>query len=654
LNVVNFPDRLRADASRNLNLLIERARNSEVFAGTVNFDDPVWDLSAVKIPRPSAKSAQLKLYFSTQSEKFVRGVKNRIFMPERFAAFVKTMIVLREEANPVSLVNHGALLRVARALYAVMEVAEPDPADLVSADFVAAANDIKMRKNERGNVGGTANSRHSHGNILSQIADFINRHSLSKVHITFFNPFPKVPSIRDTIGDDGRKARSEKMATKEEMGAIIDASISVRKCHDDQDLLRMSVVELMCCAPVRINEVLDTRSDCERTGKFIQKASGDEMEYYLGYAHSGSKGAPDGVKYIPSAMVDIADRALADAKRITEPFREIARWMEDHPGRAYLAEPFRLADPDMILTRDEVERAVGLAKRGGHQWLDLHGLHKHDGRPSRVRLGDVEAVILRQQLRLPNPKVKLSDYMFVVPKNYFHPQRATQNCILTVVGDNQISEFLGNHTFNESVFQKFEILDEQNKPYRINTHSIRHFLNTVAQEVGLSQLDIARWSGRKDVRQNAVYDHSGGIPLARDIRKVLETDAMRGPVVDTAAALSPSDRETFLSGRFATAHFTSIGACIQDFSLAPCPSHGACAGCSEHLVVKGKPEHLTEAERLLQEHRAMLDAARTEMAEGTYNASAWVEHNERVLDGLKKAVAVHNDPKIPSGTIVQI
>ncbi len=34
-----------------------------------------------------------------------------------------------------------------------------------------------------------------------------------------------------------------------------------------------------------------------------------------------------------------------------------------------------------------------------------------------------------------------------------------------------------------------------------------------------------------------------------------------------------------------------------------------------------------EAERLMDEHQAMLDAARGEMADGTYNASAWVEHN---------------------------
>jgi hypothetical protein len=128
---------------------------------------------------------------------------------------------------------------------------------------------------------------------------------------------------------------------------------------------------------------------------------------------------------------------------------------------------------------------------------------------------------------------------------------------------------------------------------------------------------------------------------------------MEGSIADTFEQLPPIDRDDFLKGRFATAHFTSIGACIQDFSMAPCPSHGVCAGCSEHLVVKGKPGHRAEAKRLLDEHQAMLDVARTEMADGSYNASAWVEHNEKMVEGLTKTIAVHDNPEIADGTIVQ-
>ncbi|MHC2279881.1 hypothetical protein ACVME8_006524 [Bradyrhizobium diazoefficiens] len=653
MNVIALPNRARLDARSNLDRLIGRARRSRLFADAVEFDDPVWDLSSVKVVRPSARSAgTFKLYFAAHADGIVRGLGERTLMSEPFASFVKAMIVLREEAKPVSTANHGRLLQAARSLYASMESEGRDPVDLISADFLAACNDIRTRKTQHGKVctDGTANGL---GGALSQIAEFVNRHSLSKVAISFVNPFPRVNDPYHSVDEDASRARADKSASKEEMGAIVDASLTIRSREDDRDLLRICVVELMCCAPVRINEVLDTRFDCRRSDRTIRKATGEEVEY-LGYAYNGSKKAPDSTKWIPSAMAGIADRALADARRITEPFREIARWMERHPGRAYIAEPWRLADPDMLLTGGEAGQALQMGA-SIFLWMKANGVEKRvEGKKRCYRLGDLEDAILRQQPELPDPRAKLSDYMFVVPKNWFHGLRGARDYVLTVVGDAQISSFLGGNTKTDSVFERLEILDRKNKPYRINTHSVRHYLNTLAQEGRLSQLDIARWSGRKDVSQNPVYDHSGGIALAQDMRKAIETGEIEGPIVETVASLPPVERDAFLKGRFATAHFTSIGACIQDFSLAPCPSHGACGGCAEHLVVKGKAEHRAEAERLLQEHQAMLDGARAEMADGTYNASAWVAHNERVVEGLKKTVAVHADPTIPDGSMVQV
>jgi hypothetical protein len=42
------------------------------------------------------------------------------------------------------------------------------------------------------------------------------------------------------------------------------------------------------------------------------------------------------------------------------------------------------------------------------------------------------------------------------------------------------------------------------------------------------------------------------------------------------------------------------------------------------------------------------------MTEGTYNASVWVEHNEKMVDGLVKTIAVHDDATIADGTMVQV
>jgi hypothetical protein len=649
MNVHALPDRTFLNARGNLDKLIAQARKSKVFGGTFDFDASIWDLAPVKPARPSAGSAKAaKLYFTEHRIDPANRSEERRLLAQPFADFVKAVTVMREESRKRTSNNHAFQLTAARTLYEVMSDSGRDPVNLVSADFVAAGNDIKTRQTERGDVTAPG-AAYRLGLALVEFARIINRHNLSKVRISFSNPFSLVQ--QDRVDEKALEEQARRMASNEEVGAIIDASLMVRRRDSDPDLLRMSAVEILACAPVRINEMLDMRADCRRTERHKK---GDDELGYVGYAYDGSKGAPDSTKWIPRVMVPIFDRALSDIKRITEPYRQIARWMEKHPGRAFVAEPWRLADPETLLRSREVAEAVGLSHTNAAMvWLKGSGIRGvGDGDRKRYRLGDIEEVILGLQEEMPDPKRKLYDYMFVVPRHFFQLRDCAQEHTLTVVRDKVIGNFLG--ASDASIFDRLDIKKANGKSFKIRTNALRHFLNTTAQAGFLSQPDIARWSGRKDVGQNAAYDHTGGRHLGRELRRMIDAEEIEGAIVETVASLPPVDREAFLKSRFETAHFTSLGACVQNFSMAPCPSHGGCAGCSEHLVIKGKPGQQAEAERLLLEHQMMLEVAQSEMVEGTYNTSVWVEHNERIVDGLKKTIAVHQNPDIADGTVVQI
>ena len=156
------------------------------------------------------------------------------------------------------------------------------------------------------------------------------------------------------------------------------------------------------------------------------------------------------------------------------------------------------------------------------------------------------------------------------------------------------------------------------------------------------------------VRENATYDHTGGIPLARKMRELLKTKAMQGPVAETFEKLPPVERENFLKSRLSTVHMTDIGACVQDWSLTTCPNHGSCADCGDHLVIKGNALQRERAERLLKDYEPMVMLAENEVQEGIYGASNWAEHNRKLVDGLKRIIAVHDDKSISDGTPVQV
>lgn len=106
--------------------------------------------------------------------------------------------------------------------------------------------------------------------------------------------------------------------------------------------------------------------------------------------------------------------------------------------------------------------------------------------------------------------------------------------------------------------------------------------------------------------------------------------------------------------QFATAHTTDVGVCVNDWSLAPCIEHGACAGCEQHLIRKGDAVQRDRAETMLREQEELHAVARQEASEETYGASNFVSHTRRVGDALRRVLAVHDDPSIPDGDLVEL
>jgi hypothetical protein len=644
MNVHALPDLKALDAKAALEAVTARARKLEVFGPGVHFDEPVWDLSDAKRARPSAAQTS-RLYFTRLGARETRSMEGREAFRANFGNLVKSLVVLREFLNPADAPDiYKKIVQSAKYLHEALADHEFDPASLTSEDFTTAAC---------APAGLRPVTMEAHGERLEEIAAFINKHGLSRLQIHFKKGKFR-ERLRNRTSAKAQTVNKDKMPSEEVIDAVIAMSNEIRNKGDDLDVLRASVIELLMCAPWRINELLNALFECLRVDQKTDPQSGERSPAY-GIHHEGSKGADDTVKWFPSAMVDVGLRALADIRRITQPARDVAKWMENNPGRAYLAEQWRLADPETLLTMEDAAQTLGLASRqASTYWLASRKVPRfeRDGR-FWCRLADLEAAILASQPKLPPGSPPLSEYLFLVPDHFFRDDLPTVWCILDVISISQIHCFLSTAGKHKSVFERLGIVDENGNPYRVNTHAFRHYLNTIAQEGLLPQLDIARWSGRKRVEQNAAYDHTGGLHLGRYLQSTFGTEAMNGPIVATLQALPPAERESFLKARFNTAHMTDIGACAQDWSMAPCPSHGACGSCGEHMVIKGNATQKARAERLLAEHENMLSQAKLEMDEGTYGANQWVTHNTKMVEGLRKTIAVHQDEKIANGTIVQ-
>lgn len=145
-----------------------------------------------------------------------------------------------------------------------------------------------------------------------------------------------------------------------------------------------------------------------------------------------------------------------------------------------------------------------------------------------------------------------------------------------------------------------------------------------------------------------------GYKLAEKARALLAEGRMQGPIADTYARLPPVERSAFSLVHLATVHTTEIGMCLHDWATAPCPHHGACADCRDCAIVKGDPVHRARIATLLEDEKVLVARAAAEMDDGTCGAGNYVEHHRRMAAGYERMLAIHDDPEIEDGTLVQI
>ncbi|CCD40948.1 FIG00959391: hypothetical protein [Candidatus Paraburkholderia kirkii UZHbot1] len=427
------------------------------------------------------------------------------------------------------------------------------------------------------------------------------------------------------------------------------------------DVLVSSAIAILCSVPDRIGEVLYLPINCEVRQK---REKSDDDAYGLRWWPA--KGAAPMVKWIIPSVAEVVEGAVGKTRQLTEEARKVARWYEENPTQLYLTEDtehFRaeewlsMADVGEIIFAEPVDRNVPGA------WCNTNHIRKHKfgGKKTYVRFADVETAVLRQ---LPKgfpvadeaTGLKYSDALFVIQRNALEATKARYRCVIERVTHPHIHNRLGarSTTGIRSIFDRCGFYEPDGSPIRVNTHQFRHYLNTLTQAGGLSQLDIAKWSGRKDVRQNRYYDHETPAAIVARIRTAVGDDTrMFGPLAK-GLRVALITRDEFARLKVPTAHPTDFCYCIHDYVMSPCQMHRDCLNCGKQVCVKGTAE---KEKRIWQAHaEATRLLAMVEQADvdGECGAGEWVEHHKAQLARITALLDILDDPTFPRGAVIQL
>lgn len=606
------------------------------FGPDFDFAANEWDVTDYAFRRGTG-TQRIRVHFSTLE---TANSKNRTPMGMPFLDFAKAYVCYASSLKSSVVTSH--LVIALRSIEAALKECglPPDPTR-VNIEILNRSAQIAIEHYSQ-------TAAYTIGRLAEQVATFLNEHGLSIVPFQWKNIVPR-PAAKQRIGKEFDEHRQNKMPSQAALEAIPKI---FRMASESSDIIISSVAAILCSAPSRICELFELPAKCE-----VEQEYGPERKTAYCLRWWPAKGAEPTLKVILPDFADVVKVAIEKIRNETEQARMVARWYETHPEQMYLPEHLEHLRRQEWLNKEEVTEITGVKNV---RWWRYYTAKIVETQNGKIKFADVERIVLQLlpsnfPIFSKHTGLKYSEALFVVLKDQMNISRTTKPGMIEPITMNTINYGLGARIKHcgTSIFSRFGFTEPDGSPIQVVSNQFRHYLNTLAQYGGMSQLDIAKWSGRKDVRQNSAYDHVTTDQMLQLIQNAVGNDSkMFGPLAELPKKL-PVSRDEFARLRAPTVHMTDIGFCIHDFVMSPCQQFRNCIICEDLVCVKGDPQKADKLRERLDDLRRLLGKA-LEAQEEYAGSERWVEHYREVIERYEQLYEFMSDPKIPNGAVIQL
>ncbi|MCG3689365.1 hypothetical protein [Aliarcobacter butzleri] len=620
----------------------------EIFGKDLLFMLDIWDITKTN---PGKQNTKQNIVFSNlkNSKEFAKvSVNNIVPMREPFLSFTKAYLRYKQAIEPIK--SFPPLVASMRVLeQALIEMTQ-------SANPVNITTDVLNRAIAIGKENFTDAVVYRQGAFLQKVVEFISEKRISKIPIDWKNT-AKRPSDSQRVGKKADDRRNEKMPSKKALESLPEIFF---KATEPKDVLISSIVAILLSSPDRIGEVLLLQEYCE----VIQKDSKGNEQYGLSWYPE--KGAKPMTKWIIPSMVDTVKKSIKQIRELTKEARNVAKWYEENPNNLYLPEELEYMREKTFLTTKETSLILfGKETRYMTSVYKTYNIpYEVVNKKSIVSFKSFEESIV-QALPKDFPYInkekgfKYSETLLVQRLNEYNYQKATLLPLIEGFSIGFINDSLGGREnyFKSSIFEKFGYKELNGSPIKVTTHQFRHYLNTLAQKGGASQLDIAKWSGRKEVSQNRAYDHVSADEMLLLVQDAVgNEDILLGQLsnIEGIKKKVVISRDEYTQLKVRTAHKTDFGICIHDFSMMPCQLHMDCLNCTEQICIKGDKRSNDKIRQRKAEVEEALVIAKKAQAEGHVGAYRWIKHQSIELEKLTQLCNIFDNKNVEDGTLIQI
>lgn len=639
-SVIQFTPRAELEPEENLKALIEVCKNSDVLNARSQFDLDVWEANRLK-----GHTTIQRLIFSTLEAARLNSPQPCMAQP--FLDFAKATMVYLQDTRPV--LSYGQRLGALRCLEAALGAwnkgARPTA---VTSEVLDTAVELARKQYSPGVAYRTAGQ-------LKFISELLRTKGFIAMRQRWEHGLKKPNETGSRISKEALAARKKKLPS----AAVLRALAGIfHSATETGDVVLSSYCALMLSAPERVNEALRLQRNClvEGEGEFRRK---------LGLRWPGSKGADNTTKWLPSEMAPVAREAIERLLKISAPAQEIAAWYTTNPKKLFLHPGAKHLEGKKELTTREIalllwgdEDLLMTAATWAKETKKLTSV-RLDAKRVAYQFEDVERAVL-SMLPATFPWVPGDDTLLcknsiaITRVNDMSRQKGAFQCMFSCVSYASLDARFCASRERPSVFERFDYTEDDGARIDFRFHSLRHYLNMLAQTGGLSSAEIAIFSGRKDVRQNRAYDHMSSEEVQAPISEALKGGFTAELEPMHLAGRSLVTRAEFKGLALTTAHTTEYGWCAHDFASEPCQMHRDCVNCEEQECIKGEAHKEANLRQLKSETEYLLKQAREALSNEEYGADTWVQHQNKTLERVDALLAILEDPEVPVGAQIRL
>lgn len=650
--VIALRTKAEVSAEERVAAFVELARNQLTnLVPTADWSADVWDVSAVFVRKGKPRVAS-KLYFF-QHGTLVGRAEKATGMPfhSAFRDFAKAYIRYAHSSAPMVFERLRERVRALGFIEAALREFGTEP------DIHLLSPNVLTRAVQIGTESMSSLVKYQRGILVEKVYDFCMRQHLLAASFQWRHGIPKPSEPGERIGTEFEERRADKLPSRRAFEVLAHVYCQPRTLRDEL----LAAVCLICISsPWRASEVLQLRTDCEV--REMRREEHSEVATYGLRAFPGKDNKPQ-IKWVLDVAADRVKDAIQRLRTSCAEARAIAAWYVGNRDRMYLPPELAHLREAEWLTAGEVALLVDQTK--GVQWAKKAKLKYRFGAGGRYeyRFADLERAVLAQLPRdFPYQNgLKTHAYaeaLILVRQGALRADTVGRGSrvMFEAIDINQFNRWLSGSPAHQTVFQQYGFTEEDGSPIRLTTHAFRHWNNNLGHRKGVSQEDLALWSGR-DPGQNKYYDHQTAAEFRTDLLEMARKAGGIGPAFEAAGSLPEAalvSREDFLREQLGSSHATELGACFHDYALQPCQNHGDCITCEENGFVKGDRQHRAEIAKVLNLTEMQLAAAKAAMSDGDYGADVWVHEHERKVRRLQLMLSKHDDPSIPDGTVVTL